>query len=138
MADSTVTGNSALSGGGLRGGNMLIRSSTIADNSATYGGGILNIALERNPMRLLGSTESGNTTTATSGGGLYTGGSWAQVGGTIFQGNSAPQCDGGTPSRTSLGYNLSSDSSCVSHATDLSGVIRCWARWPPTAVPRAR
>ncbi len=117
MADSTVSGNSAGNrGGGLSGGNMLIRNTTITGNRATYGGGIDNTSLADNPMRLLSSTVARNTDAA-YGGAIY-GSEWnAQIGGSLFEGNSVPQCDGSL-SASSVGHNLSSDGSCTGHATD--------------------
>lgn len=99
VTNSTIFGNSANAGGGIRhfgNGALTVTASTIASNSATTGGGI----------RLQGSS-----------------GTQLQIGGTILKtGSGANISKNSSPDVISTGYNLSSDnaSAFLNQATDLN------------------
>ena len=83
LTDSTVSGNSAFSGGGLyNDGTMTLTDSTVSGNSAFSGGGLYSDGT----MTLTDSTVSGNS--ADSGGGLYNDGTMTLTDSTV-SGNSA-------------------------------------------------
>ncbi|GFE71829.1 choice-of-anchor Q domain-containing protein [Chroococcus sp. FPU101] len=76
LVNSTVSGNSALKGGGILNylGEITIINSTISGNTATnQGGGIYNGGYEPCELTIINSTISGNTAT-NQGGGIYNGG----------------------------------------------------------------
>jgi predicted outer membrane repeat protein len=97
---STISGNSAGRGGGLRGGGGTcnITQSVISKNSATYdGGGIFNM-WGGAALTVTGSTISGNT--ARNGGGIYTYG--VTLVNCLVTNNAATQSGGGIYSRQSI------------------------------------
>ncbi|MEM1164188.1 MAG: choice-of-anchor Q domain-containing protein, partial [Pseudomonadota bacterium] len=98
ISNSTISGNSA---GGTGGGGTFdtgtfstfdINNATIARNSAGFGGGIYNLS---GPMRIAHTTITDNTARY-GGGGLYHGGTRAEVKSSIIAGNKAtnPFTDG--------------------------------------------
>ena len=108
ITGSTISGNSASSGGGInsRNGELTISFSTIADNTATAGdGGGIYSNLDR--LSIVGSTISGNTVTGNfsqlgRGGGLWhsIGPAPATIQDTFVTGNSATNSGGGAFFRT--------------------------------------
>ncbi len=119
---ASVTGNEAVDGGGLYSdSNSYTRllNTTVAANTATsQGGGLTNDGL----VRLTHASVAGNT--APLGAGLYNDPSNAiflSVLNTLLAANTGGNCGGNA--LTSLGHNLSSDSTCGLSATgDLNNV----------------
>ena len=73
IVGSTVSGNTADDGGGIRNnGNLVVSNSTLSDNDASArGGGIFsNTTLDGRSTTVVNSTISGNTA-VTVGGGIY-------------------------------------------------------------------
>lgn len=139
ISNSTLTGNTALNGGGLARFNAALNvyDSAFTGNTATNGGGLL---LEAGPsptdgpiVRVQSVTVSGNT--ATQGGGVYntglvelysttivtnTGGVWSGPAGvtrfrnTVLQNPGAPNCTSdATATITDEGHNYATDTSCA-------------------------
>ena len=122
---STISGNTATSGDGggiynrhdtgvLPAGIVTLENSTISGNTASSGAGIFNIGT----LTATSTTITANTGTSAPGG-LRNGAS-ATLKNTIVAANPGGNCLG---TITSLGHNLSSDSSCgLSSAGDLENV----------------
>ena len=136
ISNSTLSGNSASGGGGgiYTSGTLTISSSTLSGNSGGAGGGIDN---SFGTLTLGNSTLSGNSATI-NGGGIYNqsgtltlsdgtlSGNSSPVGGAIYSSGS-PQlkntilansasggnCSVASGTLTSLGYNLSDDTTCA-------------------------
>jgi CSLREA domain-containing protein len=128
---TTISGNSAHEGGGLWNEYQTeLYNSTVSGNSATAagneGGGVYNLSNGNSKVDLLSSTVANNT--ASTGSGLAVGNVSSQsgyvVGDTIVGANTgASQCDLTGATLTSLGHNLSSDTSCGLVARgDITGV----------------
>ena len=120
LTNSTVSGNSATSGGGAifnnNAGTLTLTNSTVSGNSATSsGGGIFNNNL--GILTLTNSTVSGNS--ASSAGGIsFWPGNTADLTNTIIAGNTNADC---SLSPNSHGHNLDGDGTCGLNATgDLS------------------
>jgi hypothetical protein len=110
VIDCAVTGNSAVSGGGIfnDGGTLRLAGSTVSGNTAGIdGGGLYNQG--SGMMTLTNSTISGNT-----GDGIYNAGasSTAELSNTLLAGNAAGSCGGDTSTIGSLGYNLDDGDDC--------------------------
>jgi len=114
ISSSTVSGNSAIVGGGIyngvtaNGGTLTINSSTVTGNNALVGGGIDN----GGTLTITSSTVSGNSS-YDAGGGIYNYPGTLTIGASIVAGNtgsSEPNCSRLGGSFTSLGYNLTDDS----------------------------
>ena len=148
--NSTISGNTATSdgfgGGGIvdnGGGTVTINNSTISGNTAQPGAGLGGgggIGKWGGTLTINNSTISGNTV-GNSGGGFLVSGATAIVNNTTISGNSAgttasgifnggtvslittiiadtgTECSGSIAAITSLGHNLSGDSSCGLAAT---------------------
>ena len=108
LNNSTVSGNSGDSGGGIRNyGTTAITNSTLSGNGATTGGGIYN----QGTLTLISSTVCSNyvpSASGSGGGGIRNTVGTVNIGNTLIAGNmtsgaTGPDCDG---SFTSLGYNL--------------------------------
>jgi hypothetical protein len=91
LTNSTVNGNSAGGGGGLfNRGMLMLTNSTVSGNSAVQGGGVDN---ERGSLTLTNSTVSGNSAGG-GGGGFVNGGSLMLTNSTVSR-NSTRSGDGG-------------------------------------------
>ncbi|NOT62858.1 MAG: hypothetical protein HOP19_21830, partial [Acidobacteria bacterium] len=93
VTDSTISGNSANSGGGISNtsGTLTVTNSTISNNSAPNGGsGIFNSST----LNVTNATISNNSTTTGSGGGIFNSGTSNVTNATISN-NSAPTGSGG-------------------------------------------
>lgn len=116
MTNSTVSGNlSALDGGGMfNAGTLTMTNSTVFGNTsfAGDGGAILN----GGTLTATNGTISGNSA-GVGGGGIYISqGALLTLKSTLLAGNQAGNCHSfGTG--TSMGYNLSDDSSCAGFLT---------------------
>jgi hypothetical protein len=97
VTGSTLSGNSAYSGGGIANyGTLTVSDSTLSGNSASgdfyngSGGGIYNIGFSTT-LTVRNSTLSGNSASgyAASGGGIYNNGGTLTVTGSTLSGNSA-------------------------------------------------
>ena len=123
LTDSTISGNSAESGGGIASGSgklgssiVTVSNSTISGNSADYGGGISNgssVGSIFSRLTVSNSTISGNSASV-SGGGIYNSGGGGDaglhLGSTILDaGSSGENIFNAGATVTSHGYNLSSD-----------------------------
>jgi CSLREA domain-containing protein len=90
LTNSTVSGNSALVGGGIRnnGGTLTVGGSTVSGNTATtgVGGGITNPS---GTLTVINSTISGNTSSTNTGGGINIAGGTVTVTNSTITGNSA-------------------------------------------------
>ncbi len=111
IIESTITGNQALTGGGVMNfsydgsANAIIERSTIAENSAFTGGGVANrskVIFEDSSLANLSirnSTISGNTAAASGGGvhaqGEYGGEAQTEILNATITGNVATALDGG-------------------------------------------
>jgi CSLREA domain-containing protein len=130
---STVSGNSALTGGGDSGGvnnwgsagnggtahgALTIRNSTITGNTARLGGGVFSWNDAANTVVIENSTIAGNHVTDRGIGGLGIGDGSATVEDTIIAGNTQTTANGtvasncGATGIQSLGHNLESGSDC--------------------------
>ncbi len=72
VRDSTLTGNSAINGGGIAnelGGTLILVGSTVANNAGTTGGGVYNVGT----LSLTNSTIADNTASVQGGGIFNTG-----------------------------------------------------------------
>ncbi len=112
VSNSTLTGNSASSGGGIynRGGALLtVSNSTLSGNSAGSGGGIANLGT----LTVSNSTLTGNS--ASSGGGIEHSDGSVTLRNTIVANNSPSGGDCLLEAGTSTdgGYNLDSDNTCA-------------------------
>ncbi len=107
----TFMNNSSDHGGavGISGGTLNLTNVTISGNSGGFGGGIWLSASGPTTVTLQHVTIEGNS--ASAGGGIWRAGGTISLKNTIVSHSSDVNCDGGV---TSLGYNLSSDNSCVS------------------------
>ena len=117
LIGSTVSGNSASEGGGIRNynGTLTLINSTVSGNSATgVGGGIVSAGA----LTIINSTLSGNSAPSGTGAGIYIGSLDGLSEGTLTlestllanNGVGGNCFVGGTS--TSLGYNLSDDTTC--------------------------
>ena len=107
LVDSTVAENGAFAGGGIvNSGNLTITNSTISMNESLGAGGISHTA---GTLTMTSSTVAGN-----AGNASISAGSPATVKNTIVAGGPTAACTG---TITSLGHNLSNDSSCGFTAT---------------------
>jgi hypothetical protein len=106
--DSTVSGNSAVGGGGIRGfGQLTVENSMLSGNHATTGaGGAIALSPKYSGLTMTGSQISGNTAGTAGGGIAYTPygtegppGLDDQITNTTISGNTAGPEDGLTPSR---------------------------------------
>jgi hypothetical protein len=110
---STFSGNEAGgNGAGIdNSGALTVTNSTLSGNTAPVGGGIFSLG----SMTLTYSTVSDNA--AVAGGALYVGGT-ASVRNSILAHNTAPaNCEIVFATLTSLGNNLSDDTSCIAGGT---------------------
>jgi hypothetical protein len=110
---STLSGNIANSGGGIYNeGTLVVTNSTFSGNTASDGGGIEN---EGGTLTVSYSTFSGNAAPGNGGSIVNWSGGTVNLAGNIFEaGANGENCYtvGGTLNDN--GYNLSSDTSCVS------------------------
>jgi len=125
VLNSTISGNTntsttfGVNAGGIynrRGGNLTVTNSTISGNTAASGaiGGILNLGT----LTVTNGTISGNSGPGGAGG-IFNGGT-ATLKSTILANEpviSGRNCSG-TATITSLGYNLSDDTSCSTSFTN--------------------
>jgi hypothetical protein len=119
LTDSTVSGNSTASGsgGGIYNVGMLtLTNSTVADNSAGYsGGGIYNGSNNSGTLTVANSTIAGNSAPSGQGGGIENDTGLLTIKSTLLANNGAGgNCVNLGGSSTSLGYNLSDDTTCTS------------------------
>ena len=95
LTNSTVSGNSATSGGGAifnnNAGTLTLTNSTVSGNTAFYGGGIYNNA---GILILTNSTVSGNSATD-FGGGIFSDGGTLTLTSSTLSGNTAGGAGGG-------------------------------------------
>ncbi len=118
LSGATITGNSAVSGGGvLNQGALSITATTFSGNSASAGGGGLS-TVSSTPVTIQGSTFSGNS--APTGGGIYTSGTLTVTASTI-SGNSATGPGGGIASTGNL--TVASTALTGNSATGAGGAI---------------
>ncbi len=120
ITDSTITGNTASSGAGIRatcfpnicGAQVTIERSTISGN---FGEGIASIGYAANLLTLTNSTVSGNTAT-----GIVNWGSYAKLVNTTVTGNGGYAIDNsvsGLAPTSATFYNSILDGSCLTSAT---------------------
>jgi hypothetical protein len=121
ITNSTISGNSAISGGGIAAtplSQVLVSNSTISGNTASFGGAIYALS---STVTVTNSTLSGNSAGPGGGGGIVGIVSAVTVRSSII----ALQTAGGDCSGalTSGGYNIESGTSCgFSQASDLQNV----------------
>src|SRR5438067_956769 len=115
VSDSTLSGNSAASGGGIYSESLLVGSatlnvldSTLSGNSGSFGGAIYarGDAYGSARLYLLHSTLSNSVSALSGGGGIYNRGALIQLSNTVFNASAIFNASGLIDS---LGYNLSSD-----------------------------
>ncbi len=109
-------GNTANAGAGIfaQGGAITLLNTTVSGNTAgnNYGGVATSGEI---PVVVRNSTIAFNSRTNTAGAGfngLFTGGGSVTIANSIIAGNQGRNC-GGNANWTSLGYNLSSDTTCA-------------------------
>ncbi len=91
LNNSTVSENSAISGGGIyNSGTLTVTNSTLSGNTATYGGGFYN----NQTATITGNLFAGNTAND-YGGGVYNFGNNATFTNNTFSGNTATNYGGG-------------------------------------------
>ena len=102
LTGSTVSGNSAIFGGGLfnRGGTLTVIDSEISGNSATFdGGGLWNYS---GSLTVSGSTVTGNSAIRDGGGLFNREGGTLTVAGSTITGNAADRYGGGLRNRSGM------------------------------------
>ena len=109
LTDCTISGNSANVGGGLSSyGTATLTDCTISGNSANFGGGVS----AHGPLTLTACTVSGNSAAIAGGGVFLPSGQYSRttIGDTIVAGNTASNApDFAGAVSTDLGYNLIGD-----------------------------
>jgi hypothetical protein len=126
ISNSTISGNTASRWGGgliINDGLTVIENSTISDNHANFpdagiGGGAMFLAGGSPDITVRFSTIANNTAVGVGGIWGYTAGdARVRVFATILQGNTGTNCrvdaNAAAEMITSLGYNISSDASCL-------------------------
>jgi len=108
----TFTNNHSDHGGGIgmSGGMLTLTNVTISGNSGGFGGGIWLSPSGSATITIQYVTLEGNT--ALTGGGMWRGGGTINLKNSIVSHSSPENCNGAV---TSLGYNLSSDNSCIAY-----------------------
>jgi hypothetical protein len=128
VADSTLTGNTAVSsGGGISvylhtGGFMYIDHTLISGNTATnnYGGGLWVISSgEPTTLKVLNSTLSSNKTGGAGGGAAFFNALYTTITNTTIIGNSSGTLGGGIYSK--VGINTDVESSTITNNAALQG-----------------
>lgn len=109
VEDSTISGNSAVDGGGLlvTGGLTLARS-TVSENQATFGGGIWN---SLGTSWVVGSTVAGNVSVAGVGG-IHNNHGHVELASTIVGLQTGAGCGGNGGIFVSAGHNIDAGTGC--------------------------
>ncbi|WP_244931607.1 choice-of-anchor Q domain-containing protein [Nocardioides sp. W7] len=109
VEDSTISGNSAVNGGGLYAtGRLTLARSTVTENQATYGAGIWN---SLGTSWVVGSTVARNVATVGVSG-IHNDHGTVELASTIVGPQTGVGCGGNSPVFVSRGYNLDSGTGC--------------------------